>query len=150
MLIALLKDSGLATTIQLTKKPTLTQKEVQKAVYALHDYYVDEKQGNLQYDDSGARSKIMKDSGYSLKWAGNSTWKQLPGQVVLAPGKYVVDIAEHTLLVEVLKDIKADTKITDIAEYFVDLSEKDNWQMTRTFGENVRASLEEVVSPCSR
>ena len=141
VLIALFKDSGLAKTIQLTKKPALTEKEVQKAVYALHDYYVDEKQGNLQYDDSGARSTIMNDWGYTLLWAGNSTWKELPGQVALTlkPGKYVIDIAGHTLLVQVLKKIKADTKITDIAEYFVDLSEKDNWQMSRTFGENVRA-----------
>ena len=57
---------------------------MQKAVYALHDYYVDEKQGNLQYDDSGARSTIMNDRGYTLMWAGNSTWKELPGQVELA------------------------------------------------------------------
>ena len=53
-------------------------------------------------------------------------------------GDYIVDIDGHTLKLTVLKDIKSDTQITTIGEYFVDGSDKDNWDMSKTFKEQTK------------
>ena len=135
VLIALFKDGGLAKAKELTGNDKLAG-DVTKVVYALHDYYVGKRK--LQYDDGGARMTIMGEWGYKLRWTGSVKWDDLPGQVELSAGDYIVDIDGHTLKLTVLKDIKSDTQITTIGEYFVDGSDKDNWDMSKTFKEQTK------------
>ena len=130
VLIALLQDSGFDATSQLPEKPTVP-KDLHKAVFALHDYYVGKRK--LQYDDGGSRMKIMGEWGYSLLWTGAAKWDDLPAHVELPAGDYIVDIDGHTLKLSVLKPIDAKTKITSIGEFFTDHSTTDNWDRSKTF-----------------
>ena len=109
-----------------------------KAVYALHDYYVGKRK--LQYDDSGARMTIMKEWGYSLRWAGTAKWTDLPAHIELPVGDYIVDIEEHTLKLTVDRPITSATRITSVNDFFTDHSESDNWALSKTFNEKMEVT----------
>jgi hypothetical protein len=125
VLIALLSaDGNFAQVTQLTR---LTPTSMIGAVQALHDYYMGQKVP-LQYDDTSTRRKVMTEWGYALKFAGRAAWTDLPQHVALsAGGKYIFDIKDHTVHVEVLQNIDAQTQIQDPKLFFKCNSDKKNY-----------------------
>ena len=126
VLIALLTVEGVdcekATAAADNKKPG----SMLEAVQALHDEYM-RRRVPLQYDDSSARRKVMGEWGYSMHFAGRSGWKELPGRVTLAPGKYIFDIKGHTVAVDVLQAIGPKTKIDKESDFFTCHSDSKNY-----------------------
>ena len=135
VLIALFKDNGLAKASEVTGK-TLPN-DVYKAVQALHNHYATQK---VAYDDGSARTALMTAWGYSMLFAGDEEWDQLPGKVTLAPGNYIFDIVGHTVKVRVLRQIDPATKITQLGDYFEPDSDGKNY----TKGAEVKKKIRSI------
>jgi hypothetical protein len=125
VLIASIKDGGWGRVKELTGVDTA---DLQVAVQAMNDFYFE---AGVMYDDSSARFRVMKDFGYTLMWAGNTPWENLPAHVTLAQGKsYLFDIPGHTFKVDVNREWpKPDAKgAFKPKNFFTTHSEEDNYE----------------------
>jgi hypothetical protein len=128
VLIALVKQEGEAEVARVTNKPV---KGLDAAVQALHDHYTSLRVP-LQYDDTSTRFEVMQGWGYRMVFAGDVEWADLPLHVALKAGqKYIFDIKDHTVKVEVLQDVPKDgQRLAKPEQYFRAESDKQNYTKT--------------------
>jgi hypothetical protein len=113
-LIALVKTEGEDAAYRKASVVAPDSDTYKKAVQALHDYYMG---AHIEYDDESSRLQVMKDWGYTNIFTGPSSYAELPGQVDLATGDYIFDIAGHTVKVTVKQAINAQTKVGKVSDY---------------------------------
>ena len=130
VLIALVKQEGLEAVRRLLELKT-APKDLTAAVYALHDHYKEE---GVEYDDGSSRRRVMGDFGYSMAFAGKSTWADLPTWMAFDTGKkYVFDITGHTVKVTPKHSIALGTRLTGtMKDHFTPESDIDNYTQDET------------------
>jgi hypothetical protein len=98
---------------------------------AMHAYYYD--QQGVMYDEPSTHAGIYREWGYSMIFAGNTTFQQLPTKLTqtLAVGKqYILDLTGHSVYVTMKKAMAPGDALGDtepIASYFDFNSDGDNF-----------------------
>jgi hypothetical protein len=134
VLFALIKDGGAAKFKEFTGKDL--PKNIYVAVQALHDHYMT-RNPPVHYDDGAAHVPLMSAWGYSLLWAGETTWEGVANEVSLAPGDYLFFITGHTVKVTVLSQVTKGTAIANAKTVFKPDSDEKNYTKDKEWKQKV-------------